>query len=224
MEKYLIKIKLLTDTVFGSGYSVPGFVDSDVLYDDYGFPYINGKTLKGKLGEMATVFVNMTDSVGELKEYNSIFQQKKDKLLEVSHDYNHDKLKFSDCEMSKDVRTYFKLYMQDAGIASNNILEALTHIETLTSIDYDRGVAKKNSLRNYRIINNGLSFYSQIYSPTYLDEEEKIILASACSLLRHLGSYETKGKGHVETSLFFKEKDVTQDYIKLLEKKVKANV
>ena len=35
--------------------------------------------------------------------------------------------------MSKDARTYFKLYMQDAGIASNNILEALTHIETLTS-------------------------------------------------------------------------------------------
>jgi len=43
MEEYTLKIELLTDAVFGSGNSVPGFVDADVLHDEYGFLYINGK-------------------------------------------------------------------------------------------------------------------------------------------------------------------------------------
>jgi len=48
-------------------------------------------------------------------------------------------------------------------------------------------------------------------------------LASACSMLRHLGSNETKGKGEVRVSLWLKEKEVTHEYIRLLEKKVKLN-
>ena len=44
----------------------------------------------------------------------------------------------------------------------------------------------------------------------------KKYLASACSLLRHLGSYETKGKGQVEVSMYKEDKDVTFEYINLL--------
>jgi len=50
MEEYTLKIELLTDAVFGSGNSVPGFVDADVLHDEYGFLYINGKNFKRKTG------------------------------------------------------------------------------------------------------------------------------------------------------------------------------
>jgi len=64
--------------------------------------------------------------------------------------------------------------------------------------------------------------YSSVYSPKKLDDEDKILLASACSMLRHLGSNETKEK---EKSGFtwLKEKEVTHEYIRLLEKKVKLN-
>jgi len=223
MEEYLIKINLLTDAVFGSGNSVPGFVDVDILYDAYGFPYINGKTLKGKLAEMATVFVNMINSIPELKEHGEYYQRKKETLFGVANKYYHNKLKFSDCEISKNVREYFIAHMESSNISPNEILEALTHMETITSIDYDKGAAKKNSLRSYRIVNRGIALYSVILSPAKLDDDEKIILSSACSLLRHIGSYETKGKGHVEVSLFCNGNNVTSDYIKLLEKKVKIN-
>lgn len=223
MEEYLIKINLLTDSVFGSGNSVPGFIDVDVLYDEYGFPYINGKTFKGKLAEMATVFVNMIKSLPEFEEYGDEFQRKKDQIFGAANTYSHNKLKFSDCEISKNVREYFTTYMKNSNISPNEILEALTHTETVTSIDYDRGVAKKNSLHNFRVTNRGITLYSVILSPTELDDDEKIILSSACSLLRHIGSYETKGKGHVEVSLFYKGNNVTSDFIKLLEKKVKTD-
>lgn len=224
MEEYLIKINFITDAVFGSGYSVPGLIDIDVMYDEYGFPYINGKTFKGKLGEMATVFINMIKSVPELNHLSEVYQQKRDKLFGIAHKYEHNTLKFSDCEMSKNMRDYFKVHMANSCIYPVEILEALTHIETATSIDYEKGVAKNNSLRNYRVINRGITLYSTITSPVKLDDDERIILASACSLLRHLGSYETKGKGSAEVSLFYEDNDVTPDYIKLLNKKVKSHV
>jgi len=113
--------------------------------------------------------------------------------------------------------------MKDSDIKPEEILEALTHIETQTSINYVSGVAKKNSLRNYRVINRGIVLYSTVYSPKKLDNEDKILLASACSMLRHLGSNETKGKGEVRVSLWLEEKEVTHEYIRFLEKKVKLN-
>jgi len=100
----------------------------------------------------------------------------------------------------------------------------LTHIEEQTSIDRKTGVAKDKSLRNYRVINSGLILYSYIHCPENLDEYEKILLASACSLLRHLGAYETKGKGLVEVSMYKDDKNVTFDYINLLREKVNLNV
>jgi len=224
MEEYVLKIRLLTDAVFGSGSSVSGFIDSDVLYDIYGFLFIKGKTLKGKLGEMASVFINIIKEMDECAEVADILSQKKDKLFGVSEKYNHDKLKFSDCEISKGIREYCKNNMKLSGINQQEILESLTHLETQTSIDYNTGVAKKNSMRNLRVINRGIVLYSNITTPKKLDDDERILLASACSLLRHLGSNETKGKGEVEVSLWYEGKEVTSEYIRLLEKKVKANV
>lgn len=224
MEEYKIKVKLLTDTIFGSGYSVPGHIDGDVLHDEYGFPYINGKTFKGKLGEMAGLFVNMVKASDDGKEIGEILENKKNKLFGESGEYNHDKIKFSDCEILKDIREYFKNNMNVSNIKPSEILEALTHIEEQTSIDGKTGIAKKKSLRNYRVINRGIVLYSYIYCPEELDKYEKILLASACSLLRHLGSYETKGKGQVEVSMYKEDKDVTFEYINLLREKVNLNV
>lgn len=219
MEVYTLKVRLLSDTVFGSGYSVPGFIDADVLYDEYGFPYIKGKTIKGKLGEMAVVFINMIKGFDECKKLGEIIEKKKDRLFGVSVDYNHSKMKISDCEVSANVRNYFNNNMEDSGIKPLEVLEALTHVDFQTSIN-ENGVADESSLRNFRVINRDLELYSTINIPDMLDEDEKILLASSCSILRHLGAFETKGKGKVLVSLLCEGKDVTDEYIKLLEKKV----
>ena len=41
-----IKMKLLTDTIFGDGMSVPGGEDISVLHDAQGFPYFKGSSFK----------------------------------------------------------------------------------------------------------------------------------------------------------------------------------
>jgi len=96
--------------------------------------------------------------IDECREIAEILQKKKEELFGVAEKYSHSKLKFSDCEFSKNIKDYFKCYMKDSDIKPEEILEALTHIETQTSINYVSGVAKKNSLRNYRVINRELCF------------------------------------------------------------------
>ncbi|NMB32697.1 MAG: hypothetical protein GX992_00430 [Clostridium sp.] len=224
MEKYLLRVELLTDAVFGSGSSETGFIDAGVLHDKYGFVYINAKTLKGKLGEMASVFVNMLKKMDGCEGLAKVFHKKKEELFGIPGEYDHNRLKFSDCEIKKDIRKYYKSFMKDSKINPQEILESLTYIQTQTSIDYNTGVAKRNSLRNLRVINRGLVLYSSIYSPQRLDDDAKILLSSACSFLRHLGSNETKGKGRVRTKLLSEGKDISKEYIKLLGKKVGAGV
>ncbi len=46
-----IHMELLSDTIFGSGMSVPGGEDIAVIQDDKGLPYLSGSTLKGLLRE-----------------------------------------------------------------------------------------------------------------------------------------------------------------------------
>lgn len=46
-----ILMELLSDTIFGSGFSIPGGEDIAVCRDQNGFPYLKGSTLKGLLSE-----------------------------------------------------------------------------------------------------------------------------------------------------------------------------
>lgn len=46
-----VTMELLSDAIFGSGYSVPGGEDVAVCRDERGYPYFKGSTLKGLLRE-----------------------------------------------------------------------------------------------------------------------------------------------------------------------------
>ena len=46
-----VSMELLSDTIFGSGFSIPGGEDIAVCCDDDGYPYLKGSTFKGLLRE-----------------------------------------------------------------------------------------------------------------------------------------------------------------------------
>ena len=46
MSAYKIEMKLLSEAIFGSGYSIPGSVDLEVVCDDNGLPFMKAKTFK----------------------------------------------------------------------------------------------------------------------------------------------------------------------------------
>ena len=46
-----VRMELLSDTLFGSGFSLSGGVDLSAKRDEEGFPYVSGTTFKGLLRE-----------------------------------------------------------------------------------------------------------------------------------------------------------------------------
>lgn len=42
-----VRLELLSDTIFGSGHSIPGGEDIAVCQDENGYPYLKGTTLQG---------------------------------------------------------------------------------------------------------------------------------------------------------------------------------
>ena len=51
MHKLYLKVTLNSDATFGRGEGVAGLVDEEVEHDEFGFPYLRGRTLKGLLVE-----------------------------------------------------------------------------------------------------------------------------------------------------------------------------
>jgi CRISPR/Cas system CSM-associated protein Csm3 (group 7 of RAMP superfamily) len=211
VEKILVEIKLLSDTIFGSGNAVPGDVDIDVLMDEHGFPYFKGKTFKGKLREEAA---NIMCWSGNDKLESTV-----QKLFGEPgwDDFKLDdgKLCFGDFALSDGIKNVLKRKIADKSIGRQELIDSLTVERTFTAME--DGVAKNKSLRTARAIRKGLSFYGQIISPGALNEYGKAILAGAAGMVRYLGTMETRGFGRVEIDLFLNGKSVSREWLGLFE-------
>ena len=52
-----LSMKLLTDAVPASGSGVAGVIDTDIVFDEYGIPYIPARRIKGVLRESALMLI-----------------------------------------------------------------------------------------------------------------------------------------------------------------------
>lgn len=210
MTEYRIEVKLITESIFGSGYSIPSEVDLEVVTDEYGLPYMKAKTFKGNFREAMEEIVRL---VGKEK-YGDIV----DKLLgkgEAGLD-QWKTLKFSDMRLAKNIRAAIEKAVSEGKIEPQEIKEALTEIRSFTSVD-EEGSSKKGSLRHLRVIKKGLIFEVDLYTERNLTEEELGILAMTTSYLRHIGTMRTRGKGEIQCCLLEKVEgefvDCTNKYI-----------
>ena len=73
MGNYQVKIELLSETILGSGESVAGYIDLEVLHDELGLPFLKGKTLKGRLREEAENIARLQSEVFSQDQVNKIF-------------------------------------------------------------------------------------------------------------------------------------------------------
>lgn len=210
MGRYRIEVKLLTEAIFGSGHSIPGSVDLEIVYDEYGFPYMNAKTFKGNFRDIMS---NMLDLIGRGK-----YGYLEDDLLgkENSGLDSWKNLKFSDCMIAENIRNILIYGVEEGTINPLEIKEALTDVRSFTSVE-DDGSYIQGSLRQFRVIKKDLKFIVNIHCERELSQDELGILAITCSALRHIGSMRTRGKGGVECKFQVLEngeyKDKTNYYI-----------
>lgn len=214
MKTLNLEITLISNALTGSGENFGAIVDTDIVFDDIGLPYIPAKRIKGCLRDSAEEVMEMFGRAKmKLKNGNS-FEKKEivktfgesgskcscpvyfSNLMIENYEENKKWLKYLSIEYKKE---YKNLLSKDV------ITDAFTELRQQTSIDKE-GVARKHSLRTIRVIRRGHKFCGEIQVE---DESVKDILVLACMNLRHIGTKRNRGYGEVKCRLFHNDKEIT---------------
>lgn len=201
MDKYNIEIELKSETILGSGESVPGSVDLEVLYDNYGLPYLKGKTLKGRLREEAENIIRLDNKTFSKKNIDELFgYEDKNELSKII---------FFDATVSENIKNA----INNSSIEKEDIFNALTDTRSFTAVGKD-GVALDTTLRQIRVIHKGLILNAKINVVCELSEKEEILLALSVASLKHIGLMCNRGKGNVACLLYKNGKEILSESIK----------
>ena len=189
MKKGKLQIILKSDLCVSDGGVYNSVLDTDICYDEYGFPFIPGKRIRGCLRETALelrewgVDIEPSEMFGGEGDSPS-FVKVGDAVLE-----NYDDLIL----LVRDVNNMI--------YHPQNILSHYSYVRTQTAVDYDTGVADDMSLRTMRVAKKGLAFEATVeYEENY---EEK--LKRCANALRHMGIARTRGLGEIEVRLVKEE-------------------
>lgn len=180
-----IILKTLSPLLSSSGESSAQF-DADVKYDKLGFPYIQGKTFKGLLRESAEEVTEITNS----------YVNKVNELFGLPGDTKGGTLKFNNLFLLK----YKEMVKEISSKGKNNVLSASairTHYTVYrkqTSIN-EAGTAVETTLRNYRLIDEGLEFETEIENVPPGDVE---FIKKSISNLRYMGLRRNRGFGKIK--------------------------
>ncbi|KAA5805722.1 RAMP superfamily CRISPR-associated protein [Thermoanaerobacterium thermosaccharolyticum] len=193
-----IKIDLLSYTLIGSGEGA-GIIDSDVILDDFGFPYIPSRRIKGVLKESAKEVCDIL-GLNDYKIVNSIFGNDgfSEGKLHVGNLYINDYKEIK--EEIENLKNYKNSIYKDF-VNSLKITSYYTVIRQQTSIEEDSGIAKKGSLRTFRVLKPGLKFEGELYEINPLTKNEKAILYLAAFNLKRIGTSRNRGFGNIRCSI-----------------------
>jgi hypothetical protein len=216
---YSIKIKLLSDTTFGRGDGVAGLVDQEVEHDQYGFPFLRGRTLKGLLSEECD---NLVILLPEGHQRNHWLTVRHDLFGQAgSTSENMAKMHVGDACLPEDLRyAVAKQQLDDNILTREDILNSLTAIRKQTAIDPKNGVAADHSLRSLRVIVRDRpepEFSPSFQALLFFEEDPTTDMLAALGVvtlaLRRIGTGRNRGLGHVQCTLHYKEENITRKYI-----------
>lgn len=190
MKSYYLTIHLRSDSTFGRGEGVAGLVDVEIEHDEYGFPFINARTLKGLLQEE---WQNLRYALQEPggADWDAAAEQlfgTAGALLEGAAAMHVGAAKLPS-ELIAAVREQ-QLYPTD-------ILESLTSIRRQTAIDACTGAPEPGSLRAFRVLLRDTPMIAALEFDQ-LPADKTLALLAACVLaVRRGGSVRNRGRGRM---------------------------
>lgn len=193
-----IRIELLSDLCTYSGDTYNSLVDMDVIYDEYGIPYIPAKRIKGCIREAALEMQEL--GVISAEEYHRLFGREGNQksTFWLSNAY---------IKEYKQILSDLQKFQVKELVTPQNVLEQYTSMRTQTAVNLENGAADKTSLRTMRVINKGLVFEAECA----VKEEDKKNFRNAVSLVKHMGISRTRGLGLISMALDEKDEEKAKE-------------
>lgn len=178
-------------------------VDTDVILDEWGLPFIPAKRFRGVLYESALELVEMKEALGETEGalsrtvLDEVFNRgETESLIGTSLEDFHIK-GYED--ILKELRGLIQEYGDVVG--RNQIRDAFTSVRYQTAIHEDTGVAKDGSLRNLRVVDNtSFEFVGNIHIDGGNDKHETL-LAAALQNMTAIGFKRNRGFGRISCTM-----------------------
>lgn len=201
MSLYYLTFTLHSDTAFGRGDGVAGYLDQEVQHDPYGCPYLGGKALKGMLvNECADILAALPQATQDrwVDVACALFGEPGSTAAATPL------LQVGDAQLPEELRLAIQsdIDADCPSLTRTMVLDALTTLRRQTAIDDRTGVAKDSSLRTTRVILRETSFAARLHLPEQLDatyEQRGLMLLAACAkALRRVGTSRNRGLGRIK--------------------------
>lgn len=199
MKTLYLRLTLCSDATFGRGDGVAGLVDMEVEHDDYGLPFLRGRSLKGLLVEECANILYALSGRNKNLDWHEMAQFL---FGRPGSELKDDGQMFvSDARLPLELRKAIAYAIEKKEtLTRQEVLESLTAIRRQTAMTTE-GAPRKGSLRSLRVILRKSLFESEL---TFRSEptEKTLALLSACvASLRRVGTGRNRGRGRVTALL-----------------------
>lgn len=198
-KNFLLKFKLISDATFGRGDSVAGSVDQEVQHDEYGCPYLSGKTLRGVLAEECANILYALSLQGTRDEWLPAARR----LFGNPGSRNQDQsiLHVGDARIPESIREAVKTRTIEGKLNRVQVLESLTTVRYQTAVDAVTEAPKEHSLRSTRVILRQTPFEATIIFEENPETEDLALLAACIKAFRRAGTGRNRGRGELDADL-----------------------
>lgn len=191
-----LQIELLSDGTFSRGEGVAGVVDIEVERDEFGMPFIGGKTVRGLLRDS---WLSMSQHFPELAGAAAHVLGRSQALDESC------RLRIGDAVLPAAIAAVVRRAAKrdEHPLAPGAILDGFTSIRHQTAENRETGAPDVTTLRSSRVVLRGFVFEASLswlddYQPTPVDVQ---LLAMCALATRHGGLLRNRGRGHIHMTL-----------------------
>lgn len=197
MKEYTLTIQTQSPLCLGSGKADVN-VDTEIVHDALGLPYFPGKRLRGLLYESAVEVAEMAAACGmamvDRQTVEELFHHTESAVRLVVADLHLPGYDRMAQEWAMLQQRYGDVFRPD------DVLNAYTSLRFQTAIDEETGIAKDHSLRNIRVLHEGVQFVGTI-GIEHGEERHEQALTLAVQNLRRAGLNRNRGFGKITCSL-----------------------
>lgn len=212
MNMEWLQITLESDTTFGRGDGVAGAVDQEVQHDEFGLPYLSGRTLKSLLTAECAEVLDALQRAG-VAAWDEWYAAGRFVFGDSGSRNESAGLRVSDARLPFDLRAaiandFAQLVQQKSdqresawGSKRAEILESITALRRQTAMD-ESGAPKDDSLRTMRVILRDTIFYAPLDWRQEPNEYAKMLFAACAQSFRRAGTGRNRGRGKLRAEWF----------------------